>query len=289
VKKLRSLRWLSLLLLVGGLVAGCTAPWDDDEEEPRGTLRLATTTSTQDSGLLDAILPAFEEEYNAEVEVIALGTGQAIELGERGDADVLMVHSRRREDEFVANGFGVNRQDVMSNDFIIVGPADDPAGVASATSAGEAFIGIAMSESLFNSRDDESGTHDRELSVWETAGIEPSGDWYQSLGQGMGETLVTANEQNAYTLTDRATYLTMRDELPNLTIVFGGETVDQNPDPSLMNPYGVILVNPERFETVNEELGNDFIAWLTSAETGQMIAEFGREEFGQSIFQPVNQ
>lgn len=254
-------------------------------------LRLATTTSTYDSGLLDAILPDFEERYNARVEVVAVGTGQAISLGQNGDADVILVHARAREDQFVADGYGTERQDVMYNDFVLVGPPDDPAGIAGQTSAAGAFSAIAAAESAFASRGDDSGTNTKELAIWEAAGITPSAQlpWYFSLGQGMGETLQFANESGAYSLTDRGTYLAQRDTLPDLTILFGGQSIDENPDPQLYNPYGVIPVNPELHQGIQSELANQFVEWLTGLEAQQMIGEYGRERFGQPLFYPDSQ
>ncbi len=271
---------LSILLLLAA-AAGC------GPKEPE-VLRLATTTSTADSGLLDAILPAFEEANNARVDVVAMGTGQAIELGEAGDADVILVHARAREDAFVAEGHGTQRYDVMYNDFIIVGPPDDPAGVAGMSSAAEALAAIAAAGAPFASRGDDSGTHTKEMSLWETAGItpDPAGGWYNSLGQGMGETLTFANEAGAYTMTDRGTFLSMRDNLPNLVVVVGGESIADNADPKLLNPYGVIPVNPEKSEAINAELAQKFAEWLTSPEVQTMIGEFGVETFGQPLFYP---
>jgi tungstate transport system substrate-binding protein len=251
-------------------------------------LRLATTTSTADSGLLDAILPVFEAQYGARVEVIAVGTGQALELGENGDVDVVLVHARSREGAFVEEGYGVNRREVMYNDFVIVGPPDDPAAIAGATSASEALTAIAEVEAPFASRGDESGTHTKELSVWASASITPTAEmaWYRSLGQGMGETLITANELGAYTLADRGTWLAQRDSLPELAILFGGATIEENPDPALYNPYGVIPVNPARHQGINGELAEQFAAWLTSPETAELIGAYGVEEFGQPLFFP---
>ena len=271
---------LSILLLLAAAV-GCGS------KEPE-VLRLATTTSTADSGLLDAILPAFEEANNARVDVVAVGTGQAIELGEAGDADVILVHARAREDAFVAEGHGTERHDVMYNDFVIVGPTDDPAGVAGMSSAAEALAAIAAAGAPFASRGDDSGTHTKEMSLWETAGVtpDPAGGWYNSLGQGMGETLTFANEAGAYTMTDRGTFLSMRDNLPNLVVVVGGESIADNADPKLLNPYGVIPVNPEKSEAINAELARKFAEWLTSPEVQTMIGEFGVETFGQPLFYP---
>jgi tungstate transport system substrate-binding protein len=251
-------------------------------------LRLATTTSTYDSGLLDAILPVFEEEFNADVDVVAVGTGQAIEIGENKDADVILVHSRKAEDAFVANGYGVERFPVMFNDFILVGPHDDPAGIASAASGSEALQRVAASESIFISRGDDSGTHSKEKALWTEAGLEPSADdaWYQSIGQGMGETLQFANEQQGYTLADRGTYLSLADTLPDLTVLFGGQTIAENPDAAMRNPYGVIQVTPEDPQTPAALKAEEFVAWLTSLETQGLIQDFGIDEFGQPLFYP---
>jgi tungstate transport system substrate-binding protein len=244
-----------------------------------GRLILATTTSTQDSGLLDAILPIFEQETGSDVQVIAVGTGEALALGENGDADVVLVHARAREDEFVAAGFGVDRRDVMYNDFVIIGPEADPAAIRGVSDAADALRHIAEAQSRFISRGDESGTHTKELSLWQAAGIEPSGDWYQAVGQGMGAVLTMSEEQNAYTLTDRATYLARRADGYSLPILVEG-------DPRLFNPYGVILVDPGRHPHVNAELGRRFIEWLTSPATQERIGEFGVDTFGEPLFVP---
>lgn len=248
-------------------------------------LRLATTTSTEDSGLLEAILPDFEEEFNARVDVVAVGTGQAIELGEAGDADVILVHARSREDAFVADGHGTARFDVMYNDFILVGPADDPAGIQGMALASDALTAIAESESTWASRGDDSGTHSKERSLWEAAGLpsDSEADWYKSLGQGMGDTLRFANESGAYTITDRGTFLSQRDNLPNLVIMVGGESIEENADQSLYNPYGVIPVNPDK-GNINSDLADAFVEWLTSVETQSVIAEFGSDTYGQPLF-----
>lgn len=255
--------------------------------EPQ-VLRLATTTSTADSGLLDAILPAFEEAYNARVDVVAVGTGQAIELGEAGDADVILVHARAREDAFVADEHGLYRADVMYNDFIIVGPANDPAGIQGMETAAEALNAIAAAEALFASRGDDSGTHTKELSLWEKAGFTPDSAvhaWYNSLGQGMGETLLFANEQGAYTLTDRGTFLSTQANLPNLQVMVGGDSIADNKDSALLNHYGVIPVNPDK-EGINNELAEQFVEWITSAEVQTQIGEYGVEQYGQPLFYP---
>ncbi|MEZ4541750.1 MAG: substrate-binding domain-containing protein [Chloroflexota bacterium] len=275
---------LLLVMLAMLVLAACGG------SEPE-VLRLATTTSTADSGLLDAILPGFEEANNARVDVVAVGTGQAIELGEAGDADVILVHARAREDAFVAEGHGINRRDVMYNDFVIVGPTADPAGVAGMPLASEALAAIAAANAPFASRGDDSGTHTKELSLWEAAGItpDPAGGWYNSLGQGMGETLTFANEAGAYTLTDRGTFLSMRDSLSDLAVMVGGDSIDGNADPALLNPYGVIPVNPDKSDAINNELAEKFAAWITSDAVQQQIGEFGVDTYGQPLFYPSAQ
>lgn len=262
-----------------------------EAEAPAGdeqVLRLATTTSTADSGLLDAILPDFEAQNNARVDVVAVGTGQAIEIGQAGDADVILVHARAREDAFVEEGHGTARHDVMYNDFIIVGPTDDPAGVQGMATAAEALAAIAAAEAPFASRGDDSGTHTKELSLWEKASVtpDPEGGWYNSLGQGMGETLTFANESGAYTLTDRGTFLAQSGNLPNLAVMVGGASIAENGDSSLLNPYGVIPVNPEKSEDINGELAQAFVEWITSPAVQEMIGQFGVDTYGQPLFYP---
>lgn len=276
------MRWLklSLGLLLLLALAACGA------SEPE-TLRLATTTSTDNSGLLAEILPTFEEEYNAQVDVIAVGTGQALALGEAGDADVLLVHARSREEEFVANGHGTSRSNVMYNDFVLVGPPADPAGIAGMTLAQDALAAIAAAETPFASRGDDSGTHIKEMNLWQAAGItpDPASGWYNSLGQGMGDTLIFANESNAYTMTDRGTFLATKENLPNLEVLVGGANIAENEDPALLNPYGVIPVHPDKGD-INTDLAQAFVAWLTSVETQTAISTFGQETFGQPLFYP---
>jgi len=253
-----------------------------------GKLILATTTSTADSGLLDAILPDFRQRFNAEVDVVAVGTGQALEIGTKGDADVVLVHSRKGEDKFVADGHAKERFDVMFNDYIVVGPADDPAGINGVLMAKDAFQAIADAGAPFASRGDESGTNTKELAIWASIPFTPTAEmvWYNSLGQGMGDTLTFANEQQAYTLTDRGTFLAMRDNLPNLAILVGGENLAENQDKVLLNPYGVLAVNPDLHPNVNAALAAQFVEWLTSVEVQQMIGEYGVETFGQPLFYP---
>ncbi len=252
------------------------------------TLRLSTTTSTYDSGLLDAILPDFEAKYNTKVDVIAVGTGQALELGANGDVDVVLVHARSKEDQFVADGDGVNRLDVMYNDFVLVGPISDPAGIAGTPFAKDAFAAIAAASAPFVSRGDDSGTHTKEKSIWASAAITPTVEsgWYFSIGQGMGETLTFANEKQAYTLADRGTWLSQYSNLPSLAVIVGGASIEENKDSKLLNPYGVIPVNPAKHPNVNFDLATRFAEWITSLETQQMIADFGKDKYGQPLFYP---
>jgi tungstate transport system substrate-binding protein len=249
------------------------------EEPMGGTIILATTTSTADSGLLDFILPDFKAKTGVQVDVIAVGTGQAIELGQNGDADVLLVHARSKEDAFMDEGHGVRREDVMYNDFVVVGPADDPAGIKGVAKIKKAFGMMADAEATFVSRGDESGTHVKEKAIWKEVGIEPAGDWYVSAGQGMGAVLVMAGEQQAYTLTDRATYLAVKLEGLDLEIMVEGDAM-------LFNPYGVIAVNPDKNDKINNDLANQFIDWIVSLETQEMISTFGVAEFGAPLFVP---
>ena len=259
------------------------SPTPPPAEEPASsgpqTLILATTTSTENSGLLAHLLPDFEAESNVEIDVIAVGTGQAIKLGEDGDADVLMVHARSKEDAFMEAGHGVRREDLMYNDFVIVGAPDDPAGIKGMGDAAAAFAQLAETEATFVSRGDDSGTHTKEKAIWAEAGVEPSGDWYVSAGQGMGAVLTMADEQQAYTLSDRATYLARTLEGTDLEILVEG-------DPVLFNPYGVIAVNPDKGEHIKADLADAFIDWLISVSTQEKIGQFGVAEFGAPLFTP---
>ena len=252
------LAWVMALLLSVGLVSA----QDDDH-----SILLATTTSTQDSGLLDFILPHFEETYHATVEVVAVGSGEAIALGESGDADVLLVHSRNAELEFVASGNGLIRYDVMYNDFIIVGSSEDPAGIRGMTDATAALQQIMDAGASFVSRGDNSGTHNKELALWNALSITPEGDWYISAGQGMGAVLGMSDELGAYTLTDRGTYLKRQAEGLTLEILVEGDT-------KLFNPYTVIPVNPETHPDINAEVGQAFAHWITSLETQELINSY---------------
>jgi tungstate transport system substrate-binding protein len=246
-------------------------------------LILATTTSTQDSGLLDYLLPMFEKEFNTKVDVIAVGTGQALQLGKDGNADVLLVHARAQEDAYMKAGDGTRREDVMYNDFVIVGPESDPAGIKGSTDAIDAFKKLAdagaAGKAIFISRGDKSGTNTKELAIWKSADITPKGDWYVAAGQGMGEVLTMAEEQQAYTLSDRATYLARTKKGLTLKILV-------EKDKTLLNPYGVITVNPNKGPQINSDLANKFLEWIISVPTQEKIAEFGKADFGQSLFVP---
>ncbi|MBC6680646.1 substrate-binding domain-containing protein [Zhenpiania hominis] len=247
-------------------------------------LRLATTTSTKDSGLLDAILPDFEEKTGYTVEVISVGSGEAMELGEQGEADVLLVHSPAAEKEFVDGGHADadGRLDVMYNDFVVVGPEADPAGIEenAKEDALKAFTTIEQEQQTFVSRADDSGTHKKELEIWEEAGIAPKGDWYVEAAAGMGDVITMTDEMKGYTLSDRATWLNV-----------GGETelkIVSEKDPSgvLNNQYGVICVNPEKNENINADGAKAFQEWIVSDETQKLIGEYGQEEYGEALFIP---
>ncbi len=276
------MRRLFGLMIATVLLAACATPAPAPTPvPPPQKLRLATTTSTADSGLLDFILPDFQNKFNAKVDTIAVGTGQAIELGTKGDVDVVLVHARTQEDKFVADGDGVNRLDVMYNDFVLVGPKEDPAKVKDMTAAKDAFTAISKMSATFVSRGDNSGTNSKEKSIWASAQITPTKEsqWYLSIGQGMGETLLFANEKKAYTLTDRGTWLAQQSKLPNLIVVVGGTKIDEDKDKNLLNPYGVIPVNPQKHPGVNFDLATKFANWITSAETQKKIGEYGKEKF----------
>jgi len=241
---------------------------------------LASTTSTQDSGLFDAILPVFEKETGYTVKVIAVGTGEAIELGKKGEADVILVHSRKAEDAFVKEGYGVGRKDVMHNDFLIVGPKGDPAGISAMGSVAEALMAISAGKFLFVSRGDGSGTHKKELAAWENSGIDLEGNWYIETGQGMGETLRIAEEKQGHTLTDRGTWLAQKDNFTLVELFWG--------DKALFNPYGVIAVNPEKHPglKINYDGAIEFIKWITGEQAQAIIKEFGIDKYGEPLFYP---
>jgi len=260
---------LSLAILLVAAGYGCGG---SDE------LILATTTSTQDSGLLDVLIPQFEDAHDYKVKTIAVGSGEALRLASEGEADVVLAHSPKAEEEFMTAGNGESRLVVMHNDFVIVGPADDPAGIEDAATASEAFDKIASSESTFLSRGDESGTNTKELSLWSAAEIEPGGSWYQETGQGMGATLTATSEKQGYTLSDRGTYLAQKENL-DLELLFEG-------DKALFNQYHVIVVDPKKHSKVNAEGARAFAAFITSPSVQATIGEFGVEDYGQALFIP---
>ena len=287
MKKKYSLLVISFLIVFVFLFTACTpqaakeVPTEAPTEVPAPTnpeLILATTTSTRDSGLLDALLPVFEEQTGYKVKMVAVGTGAALAMGEEGNADVLLVHAPSSEEELMAKGFGSQRDLIMHNDFIIVGPKDDPAGIGGLTVAADAFSKIAEAQSIFVSRADDSGTNKKELAIWKTAGVTPEGVWYLESGQGMGDTLRIASEKFGYTLTDRATYLANQATL-ELDILVEG-------DPVLLNIYHVIVVNPDKWPKVNVEGAKAFAAFLTSKDTQKLISEFGVAEYGAPLFFP---
>lgn len=272
---------LALLLGVAVLAGfGCAPAEQPAQEQPAQEQEvteviLASTTSTEDSGLFEVLIPAFEEANpQFRVSVVAVGTGQALEIGRAKDADILLVHSKEDEEKFVSDGYGSERADVMYNDFVIVGPPADPAQLKGTATAAEALEKIAASQAYFVSRGDDSGTHKKELRLWRSAEMTPTGQWYLSIGQGMGDTLLFASEKQGYTLTDRATYLSMRDKI-ELDIVVEG-------DPALFNQYGVIPVT----DASNPQGAQAFFDWLLSAEGQEVIAGFGVDKFGEPLFVP---
>lgn len=248
-----------------------------DEQKPANPIiKMATTTSTQDSGLLKDLLPAFQKKTGYEVQVTAVGTGKALKLGENGDVDVVLVHAHADEDKFVEAGFGDKRYSVMYNDFVFVGPEQDPAKVKEAKTTNDALKQIADTKSIFVSRGDDSGTHKMEKKLWEKAGIKPAGDWYREAGQGMGEVLQMSGELQAYTLTDRGTWLATMDKSP-LKIVLEG-------DKSLLNPYGIIAVSQKRYPDVNHAGAQALIDWLISPEGQKAIGDYKIHD--QALFTP---
>jgi tungstate transport system substrate-binding protein len=244
----------------------------------RPSVTLATTTSTQDTGLLDVLVPRFRDEAGVDVKVVAVGTGQALALGLRGDADVLLVHDPEGEERFMEEGHGEQRRPVMHNDFVLVGPPADPAGVKGLPSASGAFGLISQRQQPFVSRGDESGTHKKEQALWRQAGVEPAGGWYVRAGAGMGEVLRMASEKRAYTLSDRGTFLALQKGL-DLAVLAEG-------DPLLANPYHVIVVAAGKHAPARHEAARKFADFLTAPATQQLIGDFGKDRFGQPLFFP---
>ena len=260
----------ALLFVVATLALGIADP------AMARDIKMATTTSTDNSGLLKALLPKFEAKCGCKVHVVAVGTGAALKLGQNGDADVVLVHARKAEDEFVAKGYGVNRRDVMYNDFVLVGPKSDPAHLRGMKDVLAAMKKIKDGGAKFVSRGDDSGTNKKELGYWNTLGIDPRGPAYFAIGQGMGQTLTATAEKGGYTLTDRATYATYKDRT-GLEILVEG-------DPKMYNPYGVIAVNPKRYPKINYDGAMDFVKWITSDQGQAEIAAFKPE--GAQLFFP---
>ena len=274
------LKALSILLVL--IMFGCQAQEVEEPivpEEPK-VLRLTTTTSVNDSGLMEYLRPYLLEEANIEMEIVSMGSGAAIEAGQRGDADVLLVHSPAAEKTFVEEGYGIQRSTFMYNFFVIVGPESDPAGVKD-LSAKDAFIKIRDAKSKFVSRGDNSGTHSKEKAIWKLAELDYDSlstetDFYVSAGTGMGATLTMASEQDAYTLTDLATYLSMQDQLSSKVIV--------SASPDLRNDYSVIVINPDKVTNVDAETAKAFETWMLSESTLKLIVEYGKDTYGEALF-----
>jgi tungstate transport system substrate-binding protein len=287
VKVSKQLNIVSLyLLILSFILAACAsatpvatvAPTMAPTQPSNPTLILATTTSTQDSGLLDILVPDFQTRTGFIVKTIAVGSGEAMKMGQECNADVLLVHSPSAEVEFMDNNYGSDRRLVMHNDFIIVGPAADPAGIKGMATAAESFTEISTSQSPFISRGDNSGTHSKELGIWKSANITPEGEWYLESGQGMGATLIMASEKAAYALTDRATYLANKDNYQLVPLV--------ESEKALLNIYHVIVVNPENCTTVNNAGAIAFADYMVSPGAQELIGGFGVEKFGAPLFTP---
>lgn len=277
----------TLTMLLVGIVlatglAGCQSPSKTTKvvkppKPPATNLILATTTSTADTGLLDYLLPIFEQKFNVKIKPIAVGSGEAIAMGQRGEADVLLVHSPAAEQAFMAAGYGSLRKDVMYNDFVIIGPAGDPAGIKGKTPEA-ALAAIAAAQAPFVTRGDNSGTYNKEVAIWKKAGIAPAGAWYFNVGQGMGEATKIANEKQAYILIDRGTYLSLKKSIKLVILVQGQK--------DLFNPYGVIVVNKAKFDKVNDVDAKKFADWITSPEGQKLIGRYGVHKYGQRLFTP---
>lgn len=291
----KTLRITLALLLILATLVGCGPKEEPAEQpaaeapveqpvqtpaEPAGSIILSTTTSTQDSGLLDFLLPIFTEDTGIEVKTVAVGTGKALQMGRDGEADILLVHAKPDELTFVEEGHGTERYDVMYNDYILVGPAGDSLGLKESNPNNilEGLKTISTEQATFVSRGDDSGTHKKELGIWKEAGIEPAGEWYLSAGAGMGDLLKIAHEKQGYTISDRATYLAQKDNL-DLEIIIEG-------DDNLFNQYGIIPVNSDKNESINNDGAIEFMNWMISEKGQSLIQEFGVEEYGQPLFIP---
>jgi tungstate transport system substrate-binding protein len=280
---MKSFSFLIIVIsVIASLFSGCIGQTDNENQKTLQEpveLRLSTTTSTCDTGILDTLNRKFEEENNVRILTICQGTGKAIATGELGAADVVFVHAPESELKAVTSGSFINRTYVMYNYFVIIGPEKDPAGIRSADNASDAFSKIAGIQAAFISRGDESGTHKKEKAIWLAANITPSGTWYQSVGKGMGDTIITADVREGYTLSDRGTYLAMKDKT-GLVILFENDTE------YLFNPYHVMAVNLEKFD-VEYELAMKYISFLTSSEVQDIIREYGKDKYGEALFTPA--
>ncbi len=266
---MKHIRYSITLLTCLILLAGC------GEQEPKA-IKLATTTSTASSGLLDVLLPAFHQKTGIAVQVMPMGTGKALRTARDGNCDLVLVHAPKAEEQFVNEGWGVKRRQIMYNDFVILGPASDPAEVRGTESAVEAMKRIAAVGSVFVSRGDNSGTHKKELELWEAVGLKPTGPWYRSVGKGMGQTLIMANEMEAYVLADRGSFLMFRKKIDLVVLVAG--------DKMLYNPYGFIAVNPKRHPQVKYVQAMKFIEFLSSEEGQKLIGDYKLD--GEILFHP---
>ncbi|MGD8190655.1 substrate-binding domain-containing protein [Brevibacillus ginsengisoli] len=275
-KKIAFITLLVLILSLGGLL-GCAQKETVQKEAVKNpNLIMATTTSTQDTGLLDYLVPIFEQKTGYKVKVVAVGTGNALAMAEKGEADVVLVHAMKSEKPLVDKQVVVDYNLVMHNDFLIVGPTNDPAGIKGAKKAKDAFTKIADAKATFISRGDDSGTNKKELDIWKQAGIKPSGSWYLESGQGMGQTLQMASEKGAYTLTDRGTYLAQQKNIKLDGLVQG--------EKSLLNIYHVMAVNPAKFSKVNYDGAKAFVDFIVAPDTQKLIADFGKDKYGEPLF-----
>jgi len=281
-RKWKIIAVLMVFVLLLAMVAGCADKKPQEQNEAKEPANkkviLATTTSTVDTGLLDELLPIFKEKTGYEVSTIAVGTGEALRMGEEGNADVLLTHAPASEKPLVENGDVINYQLVMHNDFVIVGPASDPAKIKGMKSAADSFKKIMDTSSPFVSRGDDSGTHKKEKSIWEKLNVEPKGDWYIEAGAGMGDTLRMASEEQAYTLTDRGTYLAWKDKL-DLEVMVEGDKI-------LLNIYHVMQVNPDKNDKINAEGAKAFVEFMVSPDTQKIIENFGKDKYGEPLFIP---
>ena len=268
---MKQIGYFAMLLICTVLLIGCS------DQEPKA-IRLATTTSTESSGLLDVLVPAFRAKTGINVHVMPMGTGKALRTARDGNCDLVLVHAPQAEQQFVDQGWGVHRRQVMYNDFVILGPASDPANVRPLKNPAEAMKRIAASGAIFVSRGDNSGTHKKECQLWQQTGLAPDGQWYRSVGKGMGQTLIMANEMNAYVLADRGSFIKFRKKIDLVVLVAGHEM--------LYNPYGVIAVNPAKHPHVKYSLAMQFIAFLTSDQGQKLIGDYKLE--GETLFHPCS-